>query len=102
MMTLFIKTAVAAFPLHFTKAILDNSVHREGWHRLASYSLGIIFLYPFVRAFFSEALKRMGSQDVDRLELALFLAYFGAAIPFGLGTGVGWLVYDGTGEARTA
>ena len=99
---LFCSTVVAAFGAHFTKYPLDQYVTREGWHRLASYSLGIIFLYPEAQAFFVEGLRSLeySEAEIRKLKTVFFSAYFGSAVAFGLGTGVGWLVYDGAGRAR--
>lgn len=102
MIRLATRTVIAGFLSHFTKYILDEHVHREGWHRLSSYSLGIVLLFPSVRAFYVESLLRMDvpPEMIRRMELGLFLSYFGAAVFFGFGTATGWLVYDGTGRGR--
>jgi len=97
MIRIFLITMAGGFVSHFTKVPLDRNVAKEGWHRLTSYTLGIILLYPFVRLTFCYMLRVMGfsDDDVARLDVSLFSAYFGASVPFGLGTGIGWMLYDG-------
>lgn len=80
----FLLAIIGGFLSHKLQRYIDL-IEERGWNRLASYTVGVLLVFPFVFLFHREL------QDLDD-EKRLGASYFGAYLPFGIGVALGWFV----------
>jgi hypothetical protein len=80
----FLLAIIGGFLSHKLQRYIDR-IEERGWNRLASYTVGVLLVFPFVLVFHEQL------DDLDS-EKRLTVSYFGAYLPFGIGVALGWFV----------
>lgn len=85
------------FAAHFTKAPIDAHVVKRSWNRVASYTTGLTLFIPYGCLFYYRALILDGVPKPQARWYAFLcgVCLFAAAVAMGIGTVIGWAVWDG-------